>query len=279
MTVIAPTPIDAAPQVPDSSADEPDFDSEFEASLTWQKDKLTPGINALANNVYNNAVAAASSASEALTSAENAATSASIANTAKLASQTAKVAAELAETEAASLTLLYLGASATDPTTSKNSAALVAGNWYINSLTGFVKAYSGSAWAQGISAIAGVSSINNEQGALTLKTINNESLLGSGNIISGFNYINSSGVVTAKKNSVDTSLSPINLTLPATPDVGSVFEFTDIKGTFISNPLTLAASGKNFVDIFGQFWGDTLIVDLSSLEITLFFTGTDWIFQ
>lgn len=41
------TLIPAGPPVPDSSIDEPTFDAQFEASLTWQRDQLVPGINAV----------------------------------------------------------------------------------------------------------------------------------------------------------------------------------------------------------------------------------------
>lgn len=54
----SPTPIDAAPDVPDSSIAEPTFDAQYEAFNAWEKTELQPGINALATNVYNNALEA-----------------------------------------------------------------------------------------------------------------------------------------------------------------------------------------------------------------------------
>lgn len=71
----APTPIDAGPAVPNANDPEVTFDAMFEASLTWQKDDLQPQANALAENVYDNAVEAAASAVAADASADAAALS------------------------------------------------------------------------------------------------------------------------------------------------------------------------------------------------------------
>jgi hypothetical protein len=60
--------------------------------------------------------------------------------------------------------------------------ALQAGAFYISSATGFIRAYNGTAWVQGISALAGVESLNGLQGALQLKTIGGQALTGSGDL-------------------------------------------------------------------------------------------------
>jgi hypothetical protein len=62
----------------------------------------------------------------------------------------------------------YLGVKASDPTLDNDGNALVAGALYINSGSGFIRVYTGSAWVQGISTIAGVTSINGQQGDVTL---------------------------------------------------------------------------------------------------------------
>lgn len=85
MSVIAPEPIGAAPPVPDSSASEPDFDAAYEAHMAWEGEVLTPGINALAENVYSNALAAESATTVAADKAATATASASIAQSAALA--------------------------------------------------------------------------------------------------------------------------------------------------------------------------------------------------
>lgn len=55
------TPIEAAPQVPDSSQDEPIFDEAQENFYLWEKDKLAPGANAMAAATFTNATEAAAS--------------------------------------------------------------------------------------------------------------------------------------------------------------------------------------------------------------------------
>lgn len=60
----APTPITAGPPVPNSNDPEATFDAMFEESLTWQKDELQPQANALAENVYDNAVEVADNAAD-----------------------------------------------------------------------------------------------------------------------------------------------------------------------------------------------------------------------
>lgn len=78
----------------------------------------------------------------------------------------------------------YLGVKATDPTVDNDGNALQAGALYINSASGFIRVYTGSAWVQGISATAGVTSVNGQQGALVLPTFNGVPLLGNaGNIV------------------------------------------------------------------------------------------------
>ena len=69
--------------------------------------------------------------------------------------------------EAGLLTEKYQGALSSDPTLDKSGNPLEAGDWYINSSTGFIRAYTGIAWVQGISTVAGVTSINGEAGAVT----------------------------------------------------------------------------------------------------------------
>lgn len=65
MTIVVPVPITAGPPVPNSNDPEVTFDQQFEASLTWQRDTLAPGANALAAASYSNALDAKSSAEAA----------------------------------------------------------------------------------------------------------------------------------------------------------------------------------------------------------------------
>lgn len=76
----------------------------------------------------------------------------------------------------------YLGVKAADPLLDNDGNPLVAGAIYINSVSGYLRAYTGAAWVQGISVIAGVESLNGLQGAITVKTINGATITGAGNI-------------------------------------------------------------------------------------------------
>lgn len=106
-------------------------------------------------------------AQDASTSASNASSSASAASGSASAAAGSASAAAASAVEAAGLVENYQGALASDPALDKNGGALAAGDWYVNTTTGYVRAYTGSVWVQGISAVAGVASINSLTGALT----------------------------------------------------------------------------------------------------------------
>jgi hypothetical protein len=131
--------------------------------------------NALAADVTSKQGIASTAATTATTQAGIAETQAAIATTQAGLATTAKEQAE-------SLVASYQGSLSSDPTLNKTGGALSAGDWYVNTSTGYIRVYNGSAWVQGLSAVAGVTSINAASGALTLKTVGNQSLLGSGNI-------------------------------------------------------------------------------------------------
>lgn len=59
------TPIESGPAVPESALDEPIFDDQQEAFYAWEKNKLAPGVSALAQATYQNAVEAAASSTAA----------------------------------------------------------------------------------------------------------------------------------------------------------------------------------------------------------------------
>lgn len=124
---------------------------------------------------HNNATTATEQAGIAVTKANEAS------NSAQTATNKAQEAAESAQ-NLADLDALWLGAATSDPATGKGGAPLVAGNAYVNSVTGYLRAYNGSAWVQGVSAVAGVSSLNGQIGALVLKTLGGQSLLGAGDL-------------------------------------------------------------------------------------------------
>lgn len=151
MAVIAPTPIEAGPVVPSSADSETTFDAAYEAFNTWEKTKLQPQANALATNVYNNALAAeeaarvaelagdraATKAGEALSSANAAATSATNADTARLA----------AEAALDSFDDRYLGAKSSDPALDNDGNPVIVGALYFRTTAPIgMKVKSASGW-------------------------------------------------------------------------------------------------------------------------------------
>lgn len=103
-------------------------------------------------------------AGEVNANATTASTNAGIATTAAIEATTAR-------NEAVTLTESYQGSLSADPVLDKNGNPLSAGDWYIHSSTGSVRAYTGSDWVQGISSSAGVASVNGNNGVLTSKDV------------------------------------------------------------------------------------------------------------
>lgn len=116
--------------------------------------------NALASEVSTKNTETSANADTALSSANSASASAAIA---AIKAQEAQDSAALAE----QLVESYQGSLPSDPVVDKNGQPLTAGDWYINSVSGFIRAYTGSIWVQGVSAVSGVSSINGLTGDVT----------------------------------------------------------------------------------------------------------------
>ena len=159
---VEPIPIEPGPAVPSSAAPEATFDALYEAFNAWEKNELQPGANALAAATYTNALAASEQAVAAGASADTAAGAA-------IAALGAADAAATTAAELASLDALWLGAAASDPATGKEGTPLVPGNAYVNTATGYLRAYNGTEWVQGISSVSGVSSVNGQVGAVTVQ--------------------------------------------------------------------------------------------------------------
>lgn len=274
----APIPIGPAPVVPDASKAEADFDADYEERMRWEGDVMVPGINALAENVYSNALAAAEDAATAQAAAGQAGLHTTAAGTAAVAAADSAEAAAASAAEAAALMRLYLGPLNADPATGRDGAPLVAGNWY-QRIGGFIRSYNGTEWVQGLSAVAGVSAINNASGEVTLKTINGNPLIGAGNISVGLTAVFASSPVFYQQSLVDTRAEAITLTLPAIPTNGENYHFFDAAGTFGTNNLTLARNSKSFKDIFGNVFSEDLVIDVSGVSVSVFYDGTYWRFQ
>lgn len=166
MPIVTPVPIPNAPPAPQRN-DPATFEDRNDAAVEYQFETLPNAINQQVEAAYQNALEseeqaqiATAKASEALNSAQAAANS--------------EAAAQGYAENLAALDALWLGAATSDPTTGKGGAPLVAGNAYVNSVTGYLRAYDGSAWQQGVSAVAGVSSINGMTGAVTFSPISIE---------------------------------------------------------------------------------------------------------
>lgn len=135
--------------------------------------------NALAEEVNaktlatQNAVIAAENqvalAAEQKTLALNSANAAALSASNALASENA-AADSAAESEASAIAAskLNLGPKASAPTVDNQGAALLTGATYYDTVLGKWRVWNGSAWTEGLSAVAGVSSINSKTGVVTL---------------------------------------------------------------------------------------------------------------
>lgn len=119
------------------------------------------GMNEAVDFINQRAIDASGSASAAAASAGTANAKAGEASQSATAAQT--YAANLE-----SLDELWLGAATSDPAIGKAGAPLVAGNAYVNSATGYLRAFNGTEWVQGVSAVSGVNSVNGQTGAVDL---------------------------------------------------------------------------------------------------------------
>ena len=163
-------------------------------------DTWTTQVNTVAGEVNTDAITASTAATTASTQANNASNSATTASdwaiktndavdggeySAKYHAQQAASSASAALTsknQAEALVEKYQGELASDPTLDKQGNPISAGDWYVNTTSGLIRAYNGTSWVNSTNVAAGVSSLNYQQGDLELKTINSESLLGAGNI-------------------------------------------------------------------------------------------------
>lgn len=168
---------------PPSRVDDPDNFSIKADALLGALPTFVTEANALEANVNAKEVSANAAAVTATAKAGEALASANAADTSEAAAAASANAAAASAVEAGALVEKYLGALATDPTTDKTGGPLTAGDWYVNTGSGLIRAYNGTVWVNGISAVAGVTSVNGQTGDLSIKTVNGESVLGSGNIV------------------------------------------------------------------------------------------------
>jgi hypothetical protein len=180
----APPTINALPAPPDPN-DRGTFNTR---AYPWSvaQQTLATEANALAANVYINAQDAAAQAqlaadNAALTAADAVETAADRVQTAADRVATGQDAAA-AEASRIAASKLNLGNKAAPPAADNQGDALLAGATYYDTTLTKWRVWTGAAWGDGISAVAGVSSIGGQAGAVSIKTINGASLLGAGDI-------------------------------------------------------------------------------------------------
>ena len=122
-------------------------------------------VNAVADNAYSNAVSASNASTVATTQAT---TAMGYRNTAQSAAATATTKAGEASASAIAASQLNLGDKAAPPTTDNQGQPLRAGATYFDTTLTKWRVWNGSAWAEGLSAVAGVSSLNGQTGDVTL---------------------------------------------------------------------------------------------------------------
>jgi hypothetical protein len=155
-------------------------------SYAGEANSTQTAINATQTAAATSATQAASSATQSASSA--AAAAASVTQAASSATQAASSASDSSNSAIVSLSYLqqfravYAGAQVSDPTVDGNGAPINAGDFYVNTTTNTIRAYTGTQWVQGISVVAGVNSVNTAQGDVILKTVNGQSLSGAGDV-------------------------------------------------------------------------------------------------
>lgn len=159
------------PVPPNPADDEAVFDAK---AYAWSE--ALPGfgsdVKAIGDATYANAQWAETKASEAATSAGNASTSETNAgDSASAAAGSASAANDSAVNALASevaASKLNLGDFSSPPTTDNQGQPLRINANYYDTTLGKIRSWSGSAWADGISAVAGVSSVNGQTGDIVL---------------------------------------------------------------------------------------------------------------
>ena len=232
------TTITALPTAP-SRADPTTFSARGDAFLGALGTFVTE-TNTVAGEVNTNATTASTAATTSttqagiatakavLTAADRVQTGLDVTSTASNASA--------ASASAIAASKLNLGNKTSAPTLDNQGSALLAGATYYDTTLNKWRVYSGSAWTDGISSVAGVSSVNGGSGAVTLKTVNGTALTGSGNIA-----IDTNGGATETSSAVSITLTSASTRLQA------VTMTTADKAVTLPDATTLSTGGALFV--------------------------------
>ena len=175
-------PITALPTAPSRALRPADFANQADAFLAalpafgTEATALEVNVNAKEASTISAAATATTKAEEASTSAGlaqgYAATADTKAGEAAGSASEAAGSANLAEDKYLAMDKRYLGPKASAPSTDNQGGVLESGAVYYNTTTGKVMTWTGTAWTEGVSAVAGVSSLNGMTGDLELAPIN-----------------------------------------------------------------------------------------------------------
>lgn len=261
--------------VPPTASDTSTFDARADAFLLALP-TMTEQLNSANATTYANVLEAATLATTASTAATNAS------NAAAAASASASN-ANASAINLASFEKLYLGSKASDPTLDNSGATLLAGATYYSTTTLRIRAYSGSVWADGITAASGVASINGNTGVVTLKTINSNSIIGSGDLLivgglatTPIKTANYTAVVNDMVR-VDSTGGVFTVSLPSSPADGDKVGLQDIANMCTTNPVLIAATGGKTVE--GDAVGLSANVNGAFVVLMYNATGTNWKLQ
>ena len=274
----SPTPITALPTPPGRS-DPANFAARGDAFLGALPAFATEA-NAIATNAYSNALEIVNSANTASSAASTATAQADAAmgyrNTAQTAAATATTKAGEASASAIAASKLNLGDKATPPMTDNQGAPLRAGATYYDTTINKWRVWTGTAWGDGISAVAGVSSLNGRTGDVTLA----KSDVGLPNVDNTADSVkvvlSASKLTTARTINGKSFDGSANVTIPGNPTVtaatGGVMDCS------AGDRFTLAVSGNvtlSFTNIPAGSYACVLEVLRTAGTIT-FPTGTVW---
>jgi len=161
LTALPPAPQRSNPSTFATLADA--WVSALEDTFTPEMNLIIPEINALATSADTDATTATTQAGIAVA---NAALTAADRVQTGLDRTAASISAANALTSEINASKLNLGNKSSPPTLDNQGAALLAGATYYDTTLGKWRVYSGSAWTDGLSAVAGVTSFNGATGAV-----------------------------------------------------------------------------------------------------------------
>lgn len=254
--IVSPPTISALPAAPQPADTPGEFDSKAFALLAAQV-AMVGEFNSCALATHQNttaanerAVSAASSASTANGSASTASIQAGIATGAAI-TATDKAAEATASALAASK--LNLGNKSSPPATDNQGSALLAGATYYDTTLAKWRVWTGEGWGDGVSAVAGVSSLNGQVGALVKNTLAGYGIDDASVSLPAEVKSSAFTAVNGGRYACDTSGGAFTATLPANPSAGWSCTFLDYAGNFATANLAVARNGKNILGVADDY--------------------------